>query len=146
MYTHAQPSNYHFWHTEKTTASPEAIWRVWTDVPQWKQWDTGLKEATLQGEFVEGVSGTLIPDKGPKSKFTITLVLEGRQYTFQTNIPFGKLIITRSLEVKNGETFFTHEVAFAGLFKKIFGKTLGAKYRKMLPEVMQKVKAIAEQP
>ena len=34
-------SNVHFSHTVETSASPEAIWAIWTDVPNWKQWDDG---------------------------------------------------------------------------------------------------------
>ena len=144
MAAQAQESNYHFSHTESTTASAARIWQVWTDVPNWKQWDKGLKEAILEGEFAIGAKGKLIPDKGPKSKFVVTEMKPGESYTFKTRIPFGWLIIKRYLRNKDGVTRFTHEVEFTGILKKALGKNPGKRYRAMLPEVMQAIAALAE--
>lgn len=143
--TQAQQTDYHFSHTDSTTVTSDKIWAVWTDVPNWKQWDKGLKEVVFEGEFAVGAKGKLIPDKGPKSKFVISKVEPGKSYTFKTKIPFGWLIIKRTLEIKGGQTFFTHDVEFTGLLKKILGKKLGKNYRAMLPGVMAKIKQIAEQ-
>jgi hypothetical protein len=144
MQAQAQQTNYHFSHTDSTIASSNKIWQVWTDVPNWKQWDKGLKEATLKGNFEVGAKGKLIPDKGPKSKFIISEIVSNTSYTFKTKIPFGWLIIKRTLEVKEGKTFFTHDVQFTGFLKKILGKKLGKNYRTMLPSVLTEIKLIAE--
>nr|WP_290926380.1 SRPBCC family protein [Haliscomenobacter sp.] len=138
-------SNTHFSHTLETGASPEKIWQIWSDVPNWNQWDEGLKSAELQGVFALNAAGVLIPDKGPKSKFRITNLEPGHAYTFKTKLPLGALHVKRFLEVKNGRTFFTHEVWFTGITKGIFGNALGKNYRKILPGVMGKIKRIAEQ-
>ncbi|HET8861212.1 SRPBCC family protein [Marivirga sp.] len=140
----AQQSNYHFSHTDSTKASSDKIWEVWTDVPNWKEWDKGLKEAMLEGDFVVGSKGKLIPDKGPKSKFVITELIPNKSYTFETKIPFGQLIIKRTLDQKDGLTYFTHDVEFTGILKKFLGKKLGKNYREMLPSVMNDIKLIAE--
>lgn len=144
MNGYTQQSNIHFSHTTRTKATAETIWYIWTDVSNWKYWDWGLKDAKLNGLFTTGSKGRLIPDKGPVSKFLITEVVPNKSYSFKTRIPFGWLIITRSLAVDNGMTSFTHDVRFTGLFKKSFAKKLGSKYRQMLPEVMEKIKEIAE--
>lgn len=145
MTANAQQTNYHFSHTDSTTAASDKIWLVWTDVPNWKHWDKGLKEAIIEGEFMVGTKGKLIPDKGPKSKFIISELESNKFYTFKTKIPFGWLIIKRTLEVKKGKTYFTHDVEFTGLLKKVLGKKLGKNYREMLPGVMAEIKKIAEQ-
>lgn len=144
MTVQAQQTNYHFSHTDSTQVSSDKIWQVWTDVSNWKQWDKGLKEATLEGEFTVGTKGKLIPDKGPKSKFIISEIEPNKSYTFKTKTPFGWLIIKRTLEIKDNKTFFTHDVEFTGLLKKILGNKLGKNYRAMLPSVMSEIKKIAE--
>lgn len=144
METSAQQTNYHFSHTDSTTASSDKIWQIWTDVPNWKQWDKGLQDATLEGTFEVGTKGKLIPDKGPKSKFIISELVPNQSYTFKTKIPFGWLVIKRTLEVKNEITYFTHDVEFTGLLKKLLGNNLGKRYSAMLPEVMKEIKLIAE--
>jgi hypothetical protein len=138
-------TNYHFSHTDSTRVSSDKIWQVWTDVPNWKQWDQGLKEAVLDGNFIVGTKGKLIPNKGPKSKFIISELVPNKSYAFKTRIPLGWLVIKRTLEVKNGITYFTHDVEFTGLLKKVFGNVLGKEYRAMLPNVLSEIKRIAEQ-
>lgn len=137
-------TNTHFNHTETTDASPADIWKVWTDVPNWNQWDKGLREAKLKGDFAVGATGHLVPDKGPKAKFVITQVEPMKSYEFKTRIPFGWLIIRRELTSESGVTQFTHDVRFTGLFKKPLGNKLGRRYRKMLPEIMADIRRIAE--
>ena len=144
MHTQAQQSTIHFSNTETTTASSDVIWNIWTDVPNWKRWDKGLKQASLNGYFEEGVKGKLIPDKGPASTFIITELKKGQSYTFKTRIPFGWLIVKRSMVQKEGLLYFTHNVEFTGPFKKILGNKIGKNYRALLPEVMQTIKQIAE--
>ncbi len=144
MTLNAQQSNYHFSYTDSTSLSKDKIWQIWTDVPNWQEWDKGLKEAYLEGAFVAGAKGQLVPDKGPKSKFIISELIPNQSYTLKTKIPFGWLMVKRNLEVKNGITYFTHDVEFTGLLKKIFGRQMGKKYRAMLPEVLNKIKEMAE--
>ena len=139
----AQQSNKHFSHTLQTTARPETIWRIWIDVPNWKNWDDGLREAQLNGSFEVGTKGTLIPDKGQKAKFQITALVPGQSYTFKTKLPLGALHVRRTLKIEGGNTLFTHEVWFTGLTKGIFARVLGRKYRAILPSVMDKINVIA---
>jgi hypothetical protein len=139
-----EQTNDHFSHTDSTIASSDKIWQIWIDVANWKQWDKGLKEASVNGEFMVGTTGKLIPEKGPKSKFVISELVPNKSYTFKTKIPFGWLIIKRTLEVKEGKTFFTHDVQFTGFLKKILGNKLGKNYRAMLPSVLSEIKQIAE--
>lgn len=139
-----QPSNQHFWHTVETTAPPEAIWAIWTDVPNWKQWDAGLKDAQMEGAFQLGQKGIIISLEDRKSKFKVVAFQEGQSYTYKTKLPLGSLYVKRYLVEKNGLTTFTHEVWFKGLTKGIFAKAFGAKFRSMLPDVLQAIQQIAE--
>lgn len=138
-------SNTHFSHSLETNSLAEKIWQIWTDVPNWNQWDKGLKSAELQGDFAAQTKGFLMPDKGFKANFIITEVIDNQSYTFKTNVPFGALYVKRFLSKKEGKTIFTHEVWFTGISKGLFGLLLGNNYRKILPEVMNEIKKIAEQ-
>ena len=53
-----------FSHTLKTSASPERIWAIWTDVDRWSAWDTELSHADLEQPFSLGAVGKLTPKKG----------------------------------------------------------------------------------
>ncbi|XLS29656.1 SRPBCC family protein [Flavobacteriaceae bacterium M23B6Z8] len=137
-------SNRHFSHTLTTTARPEAIWKIWTDVHNWKQWDSGLRDAEIQGDFSTGNKGYIISLENRKSTFEITSVEPGKTYTFKTKLPMGALYIKRYLTAVENKTVFTHEVWFKGFSGKLFAHVFGAKFRKILPQVMQHLKQIAE--
>lgn len=136
-------SNRRFFHTIHTTATPESIWNIWTDVPAWKAWDSGLRDASIDGEFCLGQSGTVISLEGRKSTFTITDYIAGSAYTFSTKLPLAALHVRRHLHVDGKETVFTHEVWFTGLAGGIFARLFGKKFRDMLPDVMEKVAQLA---
>ncbi|MEL7123624.1 MAG: SRPBCC family protein [Bacteroidota bacterium] len=142
--TLAEGTNKAFEYTLQTTASPEQIWTIWTDVENWHLWDSGLQTATLEGQFKLNAKGKLIPDKGPKSNFKITHYTDGETYTMKTPLPLGSLNIERILETKEGKTYFTHRVYFKGLTAGIFAGSFGKRYRELLPQAMLEIKKIAE--
>lgn len=141
-----QPNKKHFWHTIETTASPENIWKIWTDVPNWYAWDAGLKQAEMSDNFDLNAKGIITSLENRKSKFKIVALEPGKSYTFKTKLPLSGLYVKRTLEIKNGKTFFTHEVRFSGLTSGIFANMFGEKFKAMLPDVMNNVKKLAEKP
>jgi len=106
------PTNKHFWYSMETTASPDAIWSVWMDVPNWKDWDIGLKDATIESDIRLKVKGVIISLEGRKSKFKVVEFIDGKSYTYKTRLPLGSLYVKRYLATNDGITAFTHEVWF----------------------------------
>ncbi len=137
-------SNHHFSFTIGVNNTPNKVWQTLIDVPSWHIWDTELKAATLKGRFEVGAKGILTPKKGPKLLFYISEIIPNQSYTFKTKMPIGSLDIKRTLTVENGITYFTDDIAFKGFFKHIFGLILGNGFRKVLPEVMDNFKKLAE--
>jgi len=131
-------------HTVETSAPPAEVWTIWTTVEDWKSWDTGLKDAQMEGAFQLKAKGVIISLEGRKSKFKVVDIEEGKSYTIKTNLPLGGLYVKRYLKQNGDKTIFTHEVWFKGLTKGLFAKAFGRKFREMLPEVLQNIKQIAE--
>ena len=133
-----------FSHTLGTSASPEKIWAIWTDVEHWSRWDTELQYAYINGPFELGAIGKLTPKRGRISTFRISQFNAGNSYTFMLRLPFCSLNVHRYLVSREGITYFTHEVSFRGLLAFIFGLLLGRQFKAALPSVMDNVKSIAE--
>ncbi|NEQ46569.1 MAG: polyketide cyclase [Leptolyngbya sp. SIOISBB] len=133
-----------FRHTVETFATPEKIWAIWTDVEHWPRWDTELQEAFLNGPFELGAMGKLTPKRGRVSTFRISQFNLGTSYTFTVRLPLCTLNVHRYLVSRAGTTYFTHEVSFRGLLAFIFGLFLGRQFKAALPDVMNRVKRIAE--
>lgn len=137
---------YQFAHSLPLQAADSVLWRYWTHTDLWPLWDTGLKSATLQGDFVEGSRGKLLPDRGPAAKFRLLEVQPQHSYTFVTALPGAKLLIKRQLQEVNGVRYFTHMVWFEGPLANFWFKRLGKRYQALLPEVMEKLRQLCENP
>ncbi len=137
-------SNHHFSFTIPVNTTKANVWQTLTDVQNWHQWDTEIIETNLEGVFEKGAKGTMTPKKGPKLKFYISELIPNQSYTFNTIMPIGELVIRRTITQTNNEIYFTDDIAFTGFLKYIFGFMLGGQFRKVLPEVMNNFKRIAE--
>ena len=140
----AQSEEKLFQHQMETTASPSELWAVWTDVASWKHWDTGLKDASLKGDFKVGARGKIISLEGRSASFKILEINPDKSYTFKTKLPFCSMYIRRYCEKIDGKLFFTHQVWFKGLASGYFFRQLSPEFKKMLPQVMENVKDLAE--
>ena len=56
-------------HSVETSASPEAIWQLWTDVPKWPEWNADLARAELVGPFAAGSTIRMTSKTGETSSF-----------------------------------------------------------------------------
>jgi hypothetical protein len=133
-----------FRHTLKTSAPPEQIWAIWTDVKNWSDWDTELVDSRLEGMFALGAIGKLMPKKGQVATFRIAQMNPGQSYTFTVALPLCRLNVHRHLQLQADGTYFTHEVSFQGLLAWLFGLLLGKQFKAALPGVMENIKRIAE--
>ena len=132
--------------SRETPAAPERIWHLWTDVPKWKDWDTGLRDARISGSFTVGAVGEIVDLGGREVPFRITACTPGSSYTYRVALPLAALLVTRSLRGSADRTTFTHEVRFVGLLGYFFAFVLGRNFQKLLPGVLDNVKRLAETP
>ncbi|MEM6842133.1 MAG: SRPBCC family protein [Bacteroidota bacterium] len=145
MFTIGQQKNHHFSGTIAIDKPQTEVWRLLTDVTQWKDWDTELKTSSLVGEFALGATGELVPMKGPKLTFVISEFIPEQSYTVKTKMPVGHLMMKRTLANRNQLTYFTDDIWFTGALKRVFGLMLGSGFKAVLPEVMENFKRLAEQ-
>ena len=45
----------------ETTASPDAIWRLWSDVGGWPDWNADIEHIEISGPFAPGSTITMTP-------------------------------------------------------------------------------------
>jgi uncharacterized protein YndB with AHSA1/START domain len=82
------------WSTEAsatTEAQPEAVWELWADVGNWKEWDPGVEGSSIDGPFAEGTRYVLKPKGGPKVKAVLTDVRPGEGFSDRTRLPLANL-------------------------------------------------------
>jgi len=81
----------HLFECEATfRAEPAEVWKVWTDVERWPEWDVSKEIAQLDGPFQPGVSGWAKQRGNLGGSFTITAVDDGRRWVTECPIPWAR--------------------------------------------------------
>jgi len=134
--------------TIEAKASQEIIWSLWENVEDWKSYDTIVKYSYLKapGIFENGAIGYVKTKSAPKTRFELIEVDKGNSFTESLKLP-----LWNSLELKRKVVFidettseFTHEVEFKGPLKSVMYLFLAKTFKKELPLVMGRMKALAE--
>ena len=103
-----------FTHTVTTSASRDAVWRLWVDTRTWASWDFGLRSAaSAQPTLHANAEGEIVSRAGQRARFKVTEWREGDAYAFRTSLPFAALTVRRSFEA-GPQTRLTHAVHFSG--------------------------------
>ena len=89
----------HLFECEATfEADPDAVWKVWTDVACWPEWDISKEIAQLDGPFEPGARGWARQRGNLGGPFTITAVDPGRRWVSECPVPLGTVTFEHLLE------------------------------------------------
>lgn len=136
-------TNQRFEITATTTASGEAVYRLWSDPATWTSWDALVDRASLSGAGV-GARGKLKGKSGPESTITVTVAEPGRRFAYAATGPGVRILYEREY-VAGSPARITHRVTFSGLVGgALAGGNLGRQFREGLPAQMNRIKALAE--
>jgi uncharacterized protein YndB with AHSA1/START domain len=98
-------------------AEPAEVWKVWTDVSRWPEWDVSKEIARLDGPFQPGVSGWAKQRGNLGGSFTITAVDDGHRWVTECPMPMGKVIFEHLVEpVAEGRVRLVKRVDVHGAF------------------------------
>jgi hypothetical protein len=125
-------------------APAATVFALYENVPQWPVWDTDVKSASIQGAFVSGAHGVIVPNGGPKSAIVFSEVIRNKSFTADCKLPLCMMRFEHELVEQGDGTRATHRVIFDGLLAPLFGRLIGSGMRKTLPKVMESLKAAAE--
>jgi hypothetical protein len=132
----------------QVNAPASAIFALYESVSMWPQWDADVKSASIEGPFVSGAKGVIVPNGGPKSNIVFSEVIRNKSFTVDCKLPLCMMRFEHELKAKDGGnsnvTVATHRVIFDGLLAPLFGRLIGSGMRKSLPGVMAKLKEVAE--
>ena len=103
-----------FEYSHPTSATPEAIWRLWSDVTSWPAWDTDLESVTLDGDFVTGSKGALKPKGMDAFPFALTRVEPERGYSDETPLEGAVLRFDHDLLPADGAIVIRQRVTVDG--------------------------------
>lgn len=77
--------------TVTTTASPDAVWALWSDSGTWPEWDPAVQHVSLDGPFEQGTAGTMTLTGPIDVPVSLEVVEPGRRYLDELRM--GELVI-----------------------------------------------------
>lgn len=114
----------------------EAIWRLWTDVNNWPNWDKELEYCKMDGSFTVGSHFLLKPIKGPKVKITLSEVISDKKFTDYTKFPGAIMYDAHELEETANGLRITSTITVKGIFSFIWVNLVAKNVAKSVPKQM----------
>ncbi len=74
-----------------SSATPAAVWALWSDPGTWSDWDPAVQGVVLDGPFAAGTAGTMTLTGGIEAPVVLEVVEAGRRYL--DRLTMGDLVI-----------------------------------------------------
>lgn len=130
--------------TQKSKATKENVWKLYSDVNNWNIWDNEVENSELFGEFKKGTKGILKPVGGPKTKFEMTECEINKSFTNRSSLPLCKMDFIHNIKETENGIEITHKVIITGFLTFLFSRVIGKKNEIGLPEAVKKLIELAE--
>jgi uncharacterized protein YndB with AHSA1/START domain len=73
-------------HSIETTASPESIWRLWSDVATWGEWNADIERIEISGPFAAGSMISMTPTGQETVELRIAEVAEPDRFVDEADL------------------------------------------------------------
>jgi len=114
----------------ETTASPEKVWKVWSDMSTWGDWNPNVSTMDWTGGFVQGSQGIMNTKAGQHHKMTLAEVQPGRSFVLETSVvPGTRFRFNCRVEPSGGKTKISQTVEVGGPLG-FLGPTMGPQVSK----------------
>ncbi|MDJ0343613.1 SRPBCC family protein [Streptomyces sp. H10-C2] len=67
-------------HSIETTATPQAIWRLWADVENWGTWNAEIEKVEISGPFAAGAQISMTPPGDDPVLLRVAEAVEGERF------------------------------------------------------------------
>lgn len=129
----------------ESSASPERVWRIWSDMSTWGEWNPNVSTMEWQGGFVSGSSGIMNTRAGQHHKMQLVDVDPGKSFALVTAVvPGTRFRFNCRIEPANGKTKVSQTVEVGGLLGPIMGGMLGPQVSKEFGTLLQNLARKAE--
>jgi hypothetical protein len=132
-------------HSIETSATPEAIWRLWAEVPRWPEWNADLDRAELEGDFAAGSTIRMTSKDGDSVELRIAEAVEPERFVDEADL--GNVTVRTTHQVDRGDSDrvrVIYRMEITGPEADTVGPELGPQISGDFPEVLQALAERAE--
>lgn len=129
----------------ETSASPDRVWQVWSDVNHWPEWNPDMKASHIDGPLKLGATGNIDTRSGGKHDVVVTHYEQGRSFELEsTALPGTKMAIRATIAASGSGSRITQGFEPRGLLAPIVGPMMGSAILKTFNSVLNGLKQRVE--
>jgi uncharacterized protein YndB with AHSA1/START domain len=129
----------------ESTASAEKVWRIWSDMSTWGQWNPNVTTMDWQGGFASGTAGVMNTRSGQHHKMQLVDVQPGRGFALLTSVvPGTRFKFNCRIDPSDGKTKISQTVEVGGPLGPVLGGMLGPQVSKDFGTLLQNLARKAE--
>src|SRR5256885_8677636 len=129
----------------ETTAPPATVWRVWSDINRWPEWNPDMKESRLDGPLKLGATGMINTKSGGKHDVVVTHFQDGRSFELEsTALPGTKMAIRATIAPSGAGTRISQGFEPRGLLAPLVGPMMSGHILKTFNAVLDGLKRKVE--
>jgi hypothetical protein len=124
-------------HSIETTASPESIWRLWSDVATWGEWNADIERIEITGPFAPGSTIAMTPAGQETVELRIAKTAEPLLFVDEGEL--GEITVTtfhRVDTLADGRSRVTYRMELTGPAADTHGPVVGPEISGDLPDVL----------
>jgi hypothetical protein len=124
-------------HSVETSAAPEAIWRLWADVPGWPGWNGDIERIELDGPFAAGSRIVMIPLGDEPVELRIAEAVEPELFVDEAEL--GEIVVRtihRVERLDNERARVTYRMEITGPAADTLGPQIGPEISADFPQTL----------
>jgi hypothetical protein len=132
-------------HSVETSAAPEAIWRLWADVPGWPAWNGDIERIELHGPFAAGARIVMTPIGEEPVDLRIAETVEPERFVDEADLGDVLVRTIHRVERLDGEhARVTYRMEITGPAADSLGPQIGPEISGDVPRMLAALVARAE--
>jgi hypothetical protein len=128
-----------------TSASPEALWRLWSQPSTWPDWNPDVESISLDGPFASGATGRMRTKRGGEHPIRLEEVADGRSFQLETAaLPGTRFHFRCEIAPRGGGSRISQAISMSGPLGGLFSAMMGAKIAQSFEPILKGLAAKAE--
>jgi hypothetical protein len=132
-------------HNRETTASPASIWRLWSNVATWREWNADIERIEMSGPFAAGSTISMTPIGQDTVDLRIAETSELNLFVDEADL--GDVVVKtfhRVDPIEEGRSMVTYRMEITGPAADTVGPELGPEISGDFPETLAALTERAE--
>lgn len=115
----------------ETSASPDAVWKIWSDMSTWGEWNPNVSTMDWSSGFASGTTGVMNTRAGQHHKMQLVDVQAARGFALETSVvPGTRFRFNCRIEPAGAKTKISQTVEVGGPLGPVMGGMLGPQVSK----------------